>query len=70
MKKNIIKNKLDKILDELDTLRMEIEETAESIEPHKGKDDLTDEQQEKQEWCENLASTIEDAIDNIRSEMD
>lgn len=70
MKKNVIQNKLEKILDDLDTLRMEIEETAENIEPHEGKDELTEAQEEKQEWCENLASEIENAIDSIRCAME
>lgn len=70
MNKKQAKARLEKLLDELDTLRMEAEETADGIEPYEGRYELTEQQEERQEWFSNLTSEIESAIDNIRSAME
>jgi len=74
MTKTQIKKLLQKTLDKIDDLISELEEaeneaieTADSIEPYEGKDDLTPQQEERQEWFENLASVLTDAKDELDS---
>lgn len=52
---------------ELDDLKCEVEETSENIEPYEGSYDLTPEQEERQEWFEELGSTLSDLVDSIES---
>lgn len=80
MTKTQIKKLLQKTLDKIDVLIIELDEaeneateTADSIEPYEGKDDLTPQQEERQEWFENLASVLTDAkdgLDNCRYEIE
>jgi len=74
MTKTQIKKLLQKTLDKIDDLISDLEEaeneaieTADSIEPYEGKDDLTPQQEERQEWFENLASVLTDAKDELDS---
>ena len=76
MTKTQIKKLLQKTLDKIDDLISELEEaeneaieTADSIEPYEGKDDLTPQQEERQEWFENLASVLTDAKDELDSRL-
>ena len=70
--KNQIKSRLKKILevlgeqrDLLEELKDEVESESYDIEPYEGKDDLTDSQQERQEWLQDASSSIEEQIDTI-----
>ena len=56
--------------DEVEDLKGEAEETSESIEPYDGKDDLTEAQYERQEWFEELTSTLEDLFDNLEASQE
>ena len=76
MTKTQIKKLLQKTLDKIDDLISDLEEaeneateTADSIEPHEGKDDLPPQQEERQEWFENLASVLTDAKDEFYSRL-
>lgn len=58
---------LDELRPDLEDLKSEAEETSESIEPYGDADELTEAQQERQEWFEDLASNLQDIIDAIES---
>lgn len=60
MTKAQAKRKLERIKELVEDLRIEVEETVESIEPYEGKDDLTEAQQERLEWFEELQQALED----------
>jgi heme oxygenase len=60
MTKAQAKRKLERIKELIEDLRIEVEETVESIEPYEGKDDLTEAQQERLEWFEELQQALED----------
>lgn len=65
MTRTTIKKRLETILDQLLELQQDVEETKDEIEPYEGKDDLTDQQQERYDWLDELASTIDDAYSNL-----
>lgn len=46
-------------IDELDDLISECEETKDEIEPYEGKDDLTEEQEERYSWFDELITDLE-----------
>lgn len=55
---------LDKMIDlkyELENLYDEVEEEINNIEPYEGKDDLTPQQEERQQWLEDTNYTIDSA---------
>lgn len=56
---------LRKIYDQVEDVRMLLEEESESVEPYEGKDELTQAQEERQEWLDNAQSTCQDFLDNI-----
>lgn len=58
---------LDELRPDLEDLKSEAEETSENIEPYGDADELTEAQQERQEWFEDLASNLQDIIDAIES---
>lgn len=77
MNRNQIKKTLEKIIDkmndiilELDDLKSECENTIEEIEPYENKWDLTPQQEERKEWLENLAQDLENTIDSINDNVD
>lgn len=47
-------------------LKPEVEETIESIEPYEGKDELTPQQEEREEWFSN----VRDALDELASAVE
>ena len=53
------------VKDLIEDLKNDAEETSEAIEPYDGKNDLNEAQQERQEWFEELATTLGDLFDNI-----
>ena len=65
MTKTQIKKRLGTILNYIQDLYDEVEEARDSIEPYEGKEDLTDQQEERYEWLDELASQLEDACDNL-----
>ena len=60
MTKTQAKKQLAKIKELVENLRMDVEETIDSIEPYEGNDDLTEAQEERLEWFEELQQTLED----------
>ncbi len=74
MTKTQLRSKLRKLLDtlgdikaELYDLRDEVEETRDSIEPYEGYNDLTPEQEERQEWLEECQYAIENLVECLQS---
>lgn len=65
MTKTQIKKKLGTILKYIRSLHGEVEDIRDSIEPYEDKEDLTNQQQEKYEWLDELASQLEDAYNNL-----
>lgn len=71
MTKTQAKSQLKKILDtlatltsDLENLQCDVEETIDCIEPYEGCNELTAEQEERQEWFEELQSMLEEITDN------
>lgn len=60
-----ILEKTAELKDQVEDLKNEAEETAENIEPYEGKNDLMDAQLERQEWFEELASSLEELYDSL-----
>lgn len=70
MRKDEAKRALRKLIERMEELqadaeelKYEIEDAAESIEAYEGRDELTQAQQERQEWFEEQASALDDIID-------
>ena len=70
--KTQIKKRIEKLMDqlteignELMNLQDEIDCEVEDIEPYEGKDELTEQQEERQEWLEETSRTIEEQVENI-----
>lgn len=49
-------------VDEIADLKNEVEETRDSIEAYEGKDDLTEQQQERYDWFDDLCSDLFDDL--------
>lgn len=67
--KKQIKSRINKIKElienarlELDELKDDVEYEIDCIEPYDGKDDLTPQQEERQEWLEDTHSTLDDQV--------
>ena len=72
MTKTQIRAKLKKLLDqlgdikaELYDLQSEVQDTRDNIEPYEGCYDLTPEQEERQEWLDDLDSSLDTVISNL-----
>lgn len=72
MTKTQIRAIVDKIKDELfnagwkiKDLQSDVEEESENIEPYEGRNELTPQQEERQEWLENASETLEQAINDF-----
>ena len=60
MTKTQARKQLAAIKEMVENLRMEVEETIESIEPYENKDELTEAQEERLAWFEELQQALED----------
>ena len=58
----LIDGELSDIKCELESLKDEVEEESSNIEPYEGFNDLTPEQEERQEWLESATSSLDDAF--------
>ncbi len=74
MTKTQVKSRIRKLLDqigdiraELEDLQYEVEDTKDSIEPYEGCNELSAEQEERQEWFEEMAYAIENAVEVLQS---
>ena len=56
---------LGNIKDELDDMKSEAECTYDEIEPYEGRNDLTEAQEERQEWFESVADALGNLYDDI-----
>ncbi len=62
--------KYDEAKDELETLKDEVREEADNIEPYDGKNDLTPAQEERQEWLNETADTLDSVYDELESAIE
>lgn len=53
--------------DKVDELKSDAECERDEMEPYEGRSELTPNQEEKQEWLDNVASTLEELFDNLES---
>ena len=72
--KTQFKKRIEELKERLSDLRMEFEELqsdleteASDIEPYEGRYDLTELQQQRQEWLEATASTIDNVVSGVGS---
>jgi hypothetical protein len=70
MTKTQARKQLAKIKELVENLRIEVEETIDSIEPYENKDELTEAQEERLEWFEELQQTLEDFEYELDSKID
>ena len=71
------KKRIEELREKLSDLRMEFEELqgdleseSSDMEPYEGRNDLTVGQQERQEWLDNTASTIEETVMSLQEAED
>ena len=68
-----IVEKLEEIKSELDDLAYDTQEEADNIEPYGDKWELTEQQEERQEYLTDLATELEsqsENLDQVREELD
>ena len=78
--KNQIKKRLREILETLEkakdlvfNLSVDVEEERDNIEPYDNKDDLTPQQEERQEYLSDLVDALEEqgsALEDVANELD
>ena len=59
-------------IEDVESLISDVEETIYGIEPYENKNDLTPQQEERQEWFENLQSILEelkDCMEELQSKV-
>lgn len=66
MNKREIKKELKNIADQVEALADEVETTRDDIEPYDGKDDLTEQQEERYEWLDDLSCYLYDLANELR----
>lgn len=62
---NLIDGELADIKSDLESLKDEIEDESSNIEPYEGYNDLTPEQEERQEWLDSATSVLDDAMSSV-----
>ena len=65
-----LRDKLELLVSELEDLQGDLENESSEIEPYEGKDDLTPQQEERQEWLDESASNVEQAINEVNEALD
>lgn len=77
MNKTEIRKRLRELLEKLDCLKADFEDlkndvdcASGDIEPYEGRNDLTPQQEERQEWLEDLSYNLDDIIDLDTSELE
>lgn len=75
--KTQFKKRIDGLKEQLSNLRLEFEDLqsdleseSSDIEPYEGKNELTALQEQRQEWLDNSASTIEDTVNSLQEAED
>ena len=64
------KEKISNLRIELEELQSDLETESSDIEPYEGRNDLTPLQEERQEWLDNSASQIEEAVNAMQEAED
>ena len=59
-----LKERYESLIADLEELRDEVEDTVDNIEPYGDRYDLTQAQEERQEWLEDVVSAMNDIIDS------
>jgi len=59
---NQLKEKLLDLKDEFESLVSDLEETSGDIEPYENRNDLTEAQEERQEWFDNASDELDDIV--------
>lgn len=74
LNKKDIKKRVSEMLDKLNDIKTELEELAsdvenesENIEPYEGRNELTIQQQERQEWLDECQEALESAVSDIEN---
>lgn len=57
--------KLEEIKNDLSDLQMDVGEEIDNIEPYENKEELTLQQEERQEWLQETSDTLESQCDNL-----
>ena len=65
-----LREKLSDLRLEFEELQSDLEMESSDICEYEGRNDLTDLQQERQEWLDNTASTIEDTVNSLQEAED
>lgn len=65
-----LKEKISSLRMELEDLQSDLESESGDIEPYEGKDDLTPKQEERQEWLDNTAYQVEEAVNGLQEAED
>lgn len=61
---------IDNAIDVVDSMISDVEEERDSIEPYENKDDLTDKQQERYDWLDELANDLNEFKDKLEDWLD
>lgn len=70
MTKTQAKKKLTEIKESVENLKLEVEETVDSIMPYEGKEELTEAQEQRLEWFEDLLQSLEDMEYELDSKIE
>lgn len=65
-----LKEKLSDIRMEFEELQSDIEIESSDIEPYENRNDLTQAQEQRQEWLDNTASIVEETVSSIQEAED
>ena len=65
-----LKEKLSDLRLEFEELQSDLEMESSDICEYEGRNELTELQQERQEWLDNTASTIEDTVNSLQEAED
>lgn len=58
---------IDNAIDAIDCLISDVEEERDNIEPYENKDDLTEQQQERYDWLDNLVDDLNNLKDDLET---
>lgn len=75
--KTQIRKRIEKLIEQLNDLQLEVQELkdeveneANDIEPYGDRDELTEAQEERQQWLEDAVGQLDEADSNIESALD
>ena len=62
--------KLTDIRDDLEILKEEVEEELNDIEPYEGRNELTAQQQERQDWLDSASTSLDSALGELNEALE